>query len=192
MESTSTPRAYEITKLHGLGEGEGYWPPWSSARMPSSEQTKTGGTFPTSVIRPLSYNAGSNFTSQISLSATIGNSRADLPILGMAPARGMSSCCRLISHATTLPAEPPALHWNICLSQKVFHCSSHRYSDKRADHQLQSLVLYYKETLLCSNNACILMIMIEGITFALSFYRMRDYHVCYHFSVIHIQHTYEK
>jgi hypothetical protein len=34
--------------------------------------------------------------------------------------------------------------------------------------------------------------MIEGITFALSFYRMRDYHVCYHFSVIHIQHTYEK
>jgi hypothetical protein len=47
--------------------------------MPSSERTKTGGTFPTSVIRPLSYNVGSNFTSQISPSATIGNSRADLP-----------------------------------------------------------------------------------------------------------------
>jgi hypothetical protein len=39
--------------------------------------------------------------------------------------------------------------------------------------------------------------MIEGITFALSFYRMRDYHVCYHFLYsIHmrskLQHSFRK
>jgi hypothetical protein len=78
----------------------GYKPDSIIARMPSSEHIKTGGIFPDSPWPPCS--AGSNLTSQTSPSAIVED-----PPLPPFPARVQSSFCRLRSHASTVPPDPP-------------------------------------------------------------------------------------